>query len=90
MRRAIIKHDGTRREGEHLALGGQGGGVEGGTHLQPPSHFSCAQERLSFDLQLDPSAVPLQINHADRTGPTDAVSSPKLHIKKETTGSTST
>lgn len=45
--------------GEHLALLNGGG-----THLQPPSS-SPVQERLSFDLQMELSAVPFWISHAE-------------------------
>lgn len=45
--------------GEHLALL-----HGGGAHLQPPSS-SPVQERLSFDLQMELSAVPFWINHAE-------------------------
>lgn len=63
MRRAIIKHDGTRRE-ENIWHCWMGAGR--GTHLQPPSPpSSSAQERLCFDLQLELSAAPQQINQAD-------------------------
>ncbi|CAB1428366.1 unnamed protein product [Pleuronectes platessa] len=59
VRRAIIKHDGTRSE-ENIWHWWTGAGH---TSSLPP--LVSAQERVAFDLQLELSAVPLQINHAD-------------------------
>lgn len=71
--RAIIKHDGTRREANIWhCQNGKGWWWWRGRDAPPslllpsfsPSLPPTAQERLCFDLQLDLSAVPLPINHA--------------------------
>lgn len=59
VRRAIIKHDGTRRE-ENIWHWWTGAGRTSATPRLPPP--SSLQERLVFDLRL--SAAPLQISLA--------------------------
>lgn len=62
MRCAIIKHDGTWRE-ENIWQWWTGAGHTSTTYSHTVRFF--AQEKISFDLQLELSAVPLQINHAN-------------------------